>query len=264
LASRTGRAEAELIRYAIERLVSLLGSEAGETDPPAPHTGPALVGIGVGPGDAGLVTARAAATLRAADRVLVATTDVRSVGRAEMVVRAVAPAARVVRVPFAIGDDADARERSLARLVDAALAGVDAGELVAIAVIGDPCQWTVFPDVAARVRRVRAGIEVTAEAGITAYQAAADLDALPLGRAGSALVVLDDASRLGRCLRSSDGVVLYKASTDTGPVKAAAGKTGRAGVVAELTGLPGQRAVAVADADDGPLSYLSTVVFPPR
>lgn len=267
LATRTGRSEADLIRHAIEGLLAGADTPATPAVPAMPpHPRPALIGVGVGPGDPGLVTDRARATLAGADRVLVISTDVRSVGRAEMVVRSVAPATHVQRVPFAIGGDADARLASLREVAGKALAAVDAGELVAVAVIGDPSQWTVFPDLAAQVRAARPSLHISAEAGITSYQAAAAASGAALGLAGAALVVVDDAGDLCRHLKTgADSVVLYKASTDSSTVKAAATRSDRHdAIVAELSGLPGQRLVPLADIPDGPISYLATVVFPAR
>ncbi|MEQ1698609.1 MAG: SAM-dependent methyltransferase [Ilumatobacteraceae bacterium] len=267
LATRTGRSEADLIRHAIEGLLAVAGTPAAPAAPAMPaHPRPALIGVGVGPGDPGLVTDRARATLDGADRVLVISTDVRSVGRAEMVVRSVAPTAHVQRVAFAIGGDADARLASLRDVAAKALAALDAGELVAVAVIGDPSQWTLFPDLAAQVRAARPSVHISAEAGITSYQAAAAASGAALGLAGAALVVVDDADDLRRHLKTgTDSVVLYKASTDSSTVKAAATRADRHdAIVAELSGLPGQRLVPLTDTPDGPISYLATVVFPAR
>ena len=267
LATRTGRSEADLIRHAIERLLALSDTPAAfATGPVVIHPRPALIGVGVGPGDPGLITDRARATLLSADRVLVISTDVRSVGRAEMVVRAIAPAAHVHRVPFEISGDTDARQASLQAVANQILAAVDAGELVAVAVIGDPSQWTVFPELAAWVAASRAGLHISAEPGITSYQAAAASTGVSLGVAGAALVVLDDASDLDRCLQSGDdAVVLYKASTDAQTVKAAAARAARHdAVVAELSGLPGQRLLPLGETPDGPISYLAAIVFPAR
>jgi precorrin-2/cobalt-factor-2 C20-methyltransferase len=267
LATSTGRSEAELIRQAIERLVTVAGlADAAPAPNVVAHPRPSVVGVGVGPGDPGLITARAQATLRAADRVLVITTDVRSVGRAEMVVRAVAPTAHVQRAPFAISGDEAARHASLVALAAVAVAAADAGELVAVAVIGDPSQWTVFPDLAVLIAAERPALPVSSEAGVTSYQAAAAAAAVALGRQGGALVVLDDDADLGDHLAAErSSVVLYKASTDAADVKRHAARHHRDdGLVAELSGLPGQRLAALAETDDGPISYLATIVFPAR
>ena len=264
LAARSGRSEAQLVRQAIERLLAGSGAPAREEEVRLPsHDRPSLVGVGVGPGDPGLVTRSAHAVLRDADRVIVTTTDARSVGRAEMVVRAVAPATRIQRVPFTISGDAGVRLRSLTDLIDAVVAATDAGELVAVAVLGDPSQRTVFPDLADEVRRQRPPLPVVAEPGIVSYQAAAAGAGARLGVPGHALVVVDRVEDLDRYLAAGDAVVLYKASTDAASVQAVARDHGREdGLVAELAGMPGERIVPVADADDGPIAYLATVVFP--
>ncbi len=267
MADRTDRSEADLIRHAIERFVTV-----AEPSPTTPGTvsisvqRPALVGVGVGPGDPGLLTERARQTLLAADRVFGITTDARSIGRAEMVVRAATPTARLERLPFAIGSAPSSRERSLRSVTDAVEARLDVGELVAVALLGDPSQWSIFPDLAAIVRAERPGVPVVAEPGITSYQAAASAAVVPLGRFGAAIVVLDDAGELADRLRTTaDAVVLYKATTDGATLKALAAEHDRQGaVVAELSGLPGQRIVALDDAPDGPFSYLATVIFPGR
>ena len=268
LAARSGRSEAQLVRQAIERLLAGTGDGAGATaredEARVPsYDRPSLVGVGVGPGDPGLVTRRAHAVLRDADRVIVTTTDARSVGRAEMVVRAVAPATRIQRVPFIISGGAGERLRSLADLADAVVAATDAGELVAVAVLGDPSQRTVFPDLADEVRRQRPALPLVAEPGIASYQAAAAGAGARLGAPGHTLVVVDCVEDLDRHLASGDAVVLYKASTDAASVQAVAREHGREdGLVAELAGMPGERIVPVAEADDGPIAYLATVVFP--
>ena len=186
LALRTGRSEADLIRHAIERMVSVADTAAAVPvdDVVVGRARPSVVGVGVGPGDPGLITRRAHATLLAADRVVVISTDARSVGRAEMVARAAAPTAAIHRVPFAIGPDRDGRQASLADVGAAILAGTDAGEMVAVALIGDPMQWTIFADLADLVRTERPGLAIVAEPGITSYQAAAAAALVPLGRRG--------------------------------------------------------------------------------
>ena len=151
---------------------------------------------------------------------LVITTDARSIGRAEMVVRSVAPTASIQRVPFAIGADAAARRGSLDDVKEAALAGLDAGELVAVAVLGDATQWTIFPDLAELVGAARSGVTVAVEPGITSYQAAAADAVTALGRPAGGLVVVDRVDDLDRHLGDpATTVVLYKATTDAVALK---------------------------------------------
>lgn len=267
-AAASGRSEADLVRHAIERLLASASDadqEAvadGVTPVPVDPVRPAVIGVGMGPGDPGLVTRRALATVRAADRVLVATTDARSIGRAETVVRAVAPMVEVQRVVYRIAAD-DERAESMQRLVEAVLAGVEAGELVVLAVLGDPAQWTVFPELAGRVRAARPGLAVAAVPGITAYQAAAAAGALGLGEGVGTLVVTADPGRAGRAIADGEAVVLHKATTDGSMIRRLVAGRDDA-VLAELTGLPGQRSFPAGQTPDGPLAYLSTLLVPRR
>lgn len=263
VAARSGRSEAELMRAAVERLVHGATPVAPADLPPLPWPRPSVQVVGMGPGDPELVTLRARATLVGADRAVVLTTGARAVGRAEMVVRALAPAIRIVRVPFEIGGDAEARDRSLATVVDAVLAGTDAGELVAVPVLGDPTQWTVHRGLAEALRIERPTVPVAAVVGISAYQSAAAAAGVTLGANGEPLVVVDAVDDLDAYLERPDAtVVLLKASTDAEALQAVARRHGRSGLLTELTGLPGEHTVPLAELPPGPISYLATVVFP--
>src|SRR5260370_11636561 len=89
LARRWDRSEAELLRLAVERLVRAARDDAAPGEPaPRRDPGPRLIGVGVGPSDPGLVTARALAALRDADRVVAASTGPDAIGRAEAIRRA--------------------------------------------------------------------------------------------------------------------------------------------------------------------------------
>ena len=263
VAVRSGRSEADLIRSAIEQLVSSGPSPVSVDLRPIDVVRPSLLGVGMGPGDPALVTARARGIIAVADRVIVLTTDVRSVGRAEMVVRAVAPDAPVRRVPFAIGADDSARRRSLLDLADAVAAGTDAGEAVAVAMLGDPSQWTTFPALAAELAVQRPELHIEGVAGISSYQNAAAHGNIALGAAGAPLIVVDNVVDLDVFLARGDAtVVLFKAATDAEALQQVAASRHRDGVVAELIGLPGERTTSIGALAPGPISYLATVVFP--
>jgi precorrin-2/cobalt-factor-2 C20-methyltransferase len=266
VASRSGRSEADLIRSAIDNLVGASGSPhvrnpASRSDLPRPS----LWAVGMGPGDADLVTIRARDTLTSADRVLVLTTDARSVGRAEMTVRAVATQARLTRVPFSIAPDDAARRQSVLSVVDAVTAGTDVDEVVALALLGDPSQWTVYGVVAHELRQQRPHLHIEAIAGLTAYQSAAAEACLILGGPASPLVVVDNVGDLDRFLAQLDAtVVLFKASTDGETLQQISLAHERRGVVTELPGLPGHHTADVDALSPGPLPYLATAVFPAR
>jgi len=274
-AAATGRSEAEVIRAAIEGEVragtgATPSAGAGSGRAPggeAPVPG-RLVGIGVGPGEADLLTVRAVAALLRADRVVAPATAVDAVGRAEAVVRQAVPGRRLERIPFTMDPRRAERDRSVA---DAArlLAGyLDAGEEVAFVTLGDPLTYSTFTSVAAAVRRRRPATVVEQVPGVMAFQALA-------ARTGT--TVTDERQRL--LVRTAlDGedvgaeladpaltVVLYKGGRrlpDLAKAAAAAGRLDGA-VAGELLGMPGERIGALSDiAADGPASYLATVILP--
>jgi precorrin-2/cobalt-factor-2 C20-methyltransferase len=270
-AAATGRSEAEVIRAALEAEVRAPG--AGESAAPAPAAGGApvpgrLVGIGVGPGEADLVTLRAVAALRRADRVVAPATAVDAVGRAEAIVRQVLPGLRVERIPFEMAPGRAERDRSVAEAAGVLAGYLDAGEEVAFVTLGDPLTYSTFTAVAAEVRRRRPATVVDQVPGVMAFQALA-------ARTGT--TVTDDRQRLlvrtaldgedvgAELADPSVTVVLYKGGRrlpDLAKAAAAAGRLDGA-VAGELLGMPGERIGALSDlAGDGPASYMATVILP--
>ncbi|HEY1734274.1 MAG TPA: SAM-dependent methyltransferase, partial [Acidimicrobiales bacterium] len=169
-AVRTGRSEADLIRFAVDRVVRT--SALGADEPASPGirrrlpTGPALVGVGVGPSDPELLTDRARHVLRGAGRVFAATTSLDAVGRAEAVVRAAEPDVAVERLVMHITPGERARRASVAAAAARVADCLDAGELVAFATLGDPHTYSAFPALGEAVRRRRPDTVIETVPGI--------------------------------------------------------------------------------------------------
>lgn len=280
LARRSGRSEAQLLRLAVERLVAAeppgrpAAGTARRHDPVVERhrTGPGLVGVGVGPGDPGLLTLRALRALRAADRVLAPTTSLSAVGRAEAIVRDAAPDLAVERLAFVMVADGPARDQALDRAADRVVAALDAGERVAFVTLGDPNVYSTFSSVAERVGARRPQVPISTEPGIMAFQELA---------AAAGTVLVDGDERLvlipahepcaAAAVRAAAGdprtaLVVYKGGSRLAEVASILAEAGRAegAVLGELLGLPGGRVRPVAELGDEPVTYLATMVVPPR
>lgn len=241
--------------------------------PPWPADGPALIGVGVGPGDPSLVTVRAVQVLDRADVVIAPTTSEASVGRAEAVVREAAPDATCERVVFVMEVDTDARLAALAAVVERVVAHLDAGSRVAFVTLGDPNVYSTFSSVAEGVAALRPAIPVTTVPGIMAFQELAARSGTVLVDGEEHLVLLPAHREVGAPAVSAladpaAAVVIYKGGRHLAEVADGAALHDRLdrAVLGELLGLPGERLAPLAEvvADARPVTYLSTVIVPPR
>jgi precorrin-2/cobalt-factor-2 C20-methyltransferase len=276
LARRTGRSEAQLLRTAVERLVADGPSgrqPVAQAEPvvPTPPAGPALVGVGVGPGDAGLVTRRAVEVLRQADRVVAPTTSAMAVGRAEAVVREAAPGVAVERVSFVMEVGTDARAAALDAAADRIVGHLAAGERVAFVTLGDPSIYSTFGSLADAVRARRPDVPIEVVPGIMAFQDLAARTATVLVDGTEHLVLVPaHASAGGDALAAAAAdphaaLVVYKGGAQIGKVAATLAEHDRldGAVLGELLGLPGGRVAPVSEVADRPASYLATLIAPP-
>ncbi|HEX2041080.1 MAG TPA: precorrin-2 C(20)-methyltransferase [Acidimicrobiales bacterium] len=224
--------------------------------------------MGMGPGDAELVTLQALRVLRQADRVFAPATAVDAVGRAESIVRQVCPEVPVERLAFEM-TAGEARHTALAAAADRVAACLDAGEEVAFVTLGDPNVYSTFPALATAVSERRPGTAVRTVPGITAFQALAARSGTVL-LAGterlSLVTALDGPAPLDAVVDDpAAAVVVYKGGRHLPAVAKRLADAGRldGAVAGELLGLPGERVRPAAELAAGPASYLVTVIVPP-
>jgi precorrin-2/cobalt-factor-2 C20-methyltransferase len=272
-ASRTHRSEADLVRAAVERLVDE-GAPPGLRDNDPPIAG-RLVGIGVGPGAADLLTVRALRALRRATVVLAPCTDALAMGRAEAIVHEAVPDITVERVVFAMVASKKARRTALnsaaARVVDL----LDGGAEVAFVTLGDPNLYSTFSSVAERVAAARPDAPIVTVPGVMAFQELAARSGTVLADDEQSFLVLpahdagatDPEGALSAALRDGTRtVVIYKGGREIAAVTDRLREVDRldGSVFGELLGLPGERIVPAATVFERPASYLSTVIVPAR
>lgn len=226
-----------------------------------------LVGVGVGPGDAELVTVKGVRELREAALVFVPVTDTGEVGRAEATVLAYVDGSRVRRLRFAIHDD-EARNDAWDRAGAEVAAALRDGGTVAFATIGDPNIYSTFTYLAATVRTLLPEVEIATVPGITAMQDLAARSGTVLVEGTETLALLPFTAGepvLARALETFDTVVAYKGGRRFDAVLDVVRRAGRLedAVYGARLGLAGEQ-VEDAASHSGPAHYLSTLLVPAR
>ena len=234
-----------------------------------------LIGVGVGPGDPGLVTLKAVAVFESADVILVPSTETSGddAGRAEQLVLAVCPeaAAKLLRVPFSMaqrsGVGAQRRNSWEASAQAAEQAFANGAIEVAFATVGDPSVYSTFSYLAAHVQAVVPGLTVSVVPGITAMQALAAASLTPLVEGSESLTLVPATAGLAAvsaALDSSDTVVAYKGGRQLAGLVRLITQRGREGVLGVNVGLPDQQLTPLSEVDAEQAPYFSTVLVAPK
>ncbi len=237
--------------------------------PPDTFANGTLVGIGVGPGDPEAVTLQAVRALHHADRVVAPSLAPDAVGRAESIVRQVAPDLTVERLVFDMSLVAGDRLASHRGAASALLPHLDAGQEVAFVTLGDPNIYSTFTSVAAAVTEARPATSIRTVAGIMAFQDLAGRTATVLLDGTESLrllTALDGGAQFEAALADEDqAVIVYKGGRHLPAILKALANAGRIddAVIGELLGLPGQRVAPARDWPDQPASYLATIIVAP-
>jgi precorrin-2/cobalt-factor-2 C20-methyltransferase len=228
-----------------------------------------FIGVGVGPGEPGLIAVAAAAALRQADLVYLPrarTSDI-SIARQCIADLGIDPA-RFREIEFDMDPDRGVLARhygDLARRIGAALA---AGQNVAYLTIGDAMTYSTYGYVLAALRDLLPELDARTYPGVTSFAATAAALDWPLGEGKERMLILpcpDDMAALADDIASHDIVILMKIGKRLDAVLALLGELGIAGhcAFARRIGLPGEvlcPRVDRLDAADAE-GYLSTLLI---
>lgn len=236
---------------------------------------PALIGVGVGPGDPELLTLKAARTFAAADVILVPSTETSGseAGRAEQIVLAACPevASNLKRIPFSMSQRSGVgtkRRKAWETSAQAAEEAFAAGAVtVVFATIGDPSVYSTFSYLAAHVQQVVPDVAVSVIPGITAMQAIAAASRIPLVEGTESLTLIPATAGLeaiGHAMDTADTVVAYKGGRQLADLLEVVRAHDREGMLGVNLGLPEQELTPLAELDIERAPYFSTVLLTPR
>lgn len=225
-----------------------------------------LYGIGVGPGDPGLITVRAAAVLSGIPHVFTASSSGNDHSIALDIARPHLGHAEITQLPFPMTRVEAVVEKALVdnarRIVSILKTGKDAAFLT----LGDPLTYSTFGRLLIPLRRLLPEAKILTIPGITSYHAAAASLDLPLVQEEESFTVLSGAAgaeRLKDAVKTSDTVVVLKVYRHAARILAALEELGLVehAILVSRCGLDGERIVRDASAlRDNSLSYLSLLI----
>jgi precorrin-2/cobalt-factor-2 C20-methyltransferase len=171
-------------------------------------------GIGVGPGDSGLIPVAAVAALRAADLIYVprATSASESVAK-QCLGELELPAARFREIGFLMDPDRSVLAQHYAELAGTIASELRAGRTVAYLTIGDTLTYSTYGYLLAALRDLEPDLRHRTFPGVTSFAATAAALSWPLGEGKERILILpcpDDIDQLRQDIESHDVVVLMK------------------------------------------------------
>lgn len=230
---------------------------------------PRLYGVGVGPGDPGLLTLEAARVLSEADLVFAPAPRDGASSLAADIARAAGASLTGLRlVSFPMSKDASELSEAWAASARLVVAELDLGKSVAFVTLGDPSVYSTWTYLRRAVEAERPGTDIRVLPGVTALCAAAAGLGLPLVEGDERLALLPLPGRvadLDAFLPLVDALGIYKIGPRLGELAAYLRSKGleSASYLASGVGLARERLLSFADAGikpDGTDGYMSLAV----
>ncbi len=178
-----------------------------------------LYGIGVGPGEAGLITVKAAQVLEKVDVIFTASSTKNQHSLAVEIARPHIPENTQVRVlGFPMTKDAQSLKKAWEENALTIIQELEAGKTAAFLTLGDCLTYSTFGYVIQNIQRIAPHIKICSIPGITSFQAAAARLNKPLVEGEESLLVVSGVKG-GNAFRSMnpkpENVVFLKAYRNT-------------------------------------------------
>ena len=217
--------------------------------------------VGVGPGDAELMTLKAARILAEADVVAYPTTSRGSFAARTAEAHIAGATHHAFTVPMTGDGAAEAAYDEAARAIAVHL---DEGRHVALLCEGDPMLYGSATSVMARLAPTHTPEVVP---GVTAASACAAATGLELARGTQPVTILpatSDEAALRRALAAPGALILYKVGRHFDAVAGLVRRAGRDGTLISRATLADQTITPLADAPAGDKPYFSAILLPAR
>ena len=226
-----------------------------------------LYGIGIGPGDPGLVTLKALRLLQSVDLIFVPRADSGEGSIALSILRKLLPHKYYSELVFPMVRDRSQLHEHWRRAAEIVSEKVAQGMEVAFVTLGDPLLYSTYNYLLKALAQRTPSIEVETIPGITSFTAAAALVNLSLAEGDQRLAVLPasaEVETLKRALQEFDTVVLMKIGQRLAHVKQLLRELGltQDAVLVCRAGLEEQFVARdISQADGESLGYLSVVII---
>jgi precorrin-2/cobalt-factor-2 C20-methyltransferase len=226
-------------------------------------------GIGVGPGDPGLVTVKAAAVLAHTTHVFVPKARVASDSLALDIARQYVRAEAEVReLVFPMTEDRVELRRNWAESADTIAQALEAGADACFLTLGDPLVYSTYVYLLRALQERLPAARAITVPGVTAFCAGAALANFPLGEGKQPLTVVpaaDDLTSVREALQRGGTVVLMKIGKRLGNILALLEEAGlmEDAVFVSRAGLEGQRVeldVRTLHPEEPETGYLSVIL----
>lgn len=224
-------------------------------------------GVGVGPGDPGMLTVKAVDVLRTVDIIFqVAGTNTCKSVSGSVVDSVEGILGERVELIFTMAKDMADRKKTWQKHAATIVAALREGKTCAFATIGDPLFYSTYTYLAREMEALEPALKVETIPGITSFQAAASRANMPVveDRETFALIPAWTAESMNDpCLKTADTIVMLKAYRKRKEILETLQKHGMAGstLYAAKIGLEGE--VVTDDMeiiDQRPEEYLSMLI----